>query len=105
MATRPCRGAPAGYHPCAGGAMRQHVYRLLACATAIGLIVTGVGLAHRQRAQATPHTAIAAAGLGSSGCGHAWQGGVDSRDTLPFGGLQRTYLLHVPPTYSPTTPW
>lgn len=47
------------------------------------------------------HVALAAS---SAGCGRAWTPGSNVPGTLSFGGLQRTYLLHIPRGYNPTTP-
>src|SRR5690348_12969126 len=40
----------------------------------------------------------------SAGCGQPWTPGADVSATLPYGGLQRVYLLHIPKGYTPTTP-
>lgn len=53
---------------------------------------------------AVPASARAAVPTAASGCGQAWAGGQDIRGTLPFDGGQRTYLLHIPRGYNPSTP-
>ena len=40
----------------------------------------------------------------SAGCGQPWTPGADVSATLPYGGLQRVYLLHIPTGYSPPRP-
>lgn len=73
----------------------QRPSRYLTTAT---LFVTCLGV------MAAPAAAHATAHLASSGCGQAWSGGQDVHGTLPFDGMQRTYLLHIPSDYNPSTP-
>lgn len=42
--------------------------------------------------------------MGSAGCGRVWAPGADVHGALVYGGLVRTYLLHVPAGYAPATP-
>lgn len=42
--------------------------------------------------------------VATTGCGRAWTPGSTADGTLSIGGVQRTYLLHVPKGYTPTTP-
>lgn len=37
------------------------------------------------------------------GCGRTWTPGADVNGTVTSGGVQRTYLLHIPQGYNPTT--
>lgn len=57
---------------------------------------------------AAPHLTHAAATSGtptaSAGCGRAWTSGSDVDGALTYGGVQRTYLLHIPKGYNGTTP-
>ena len=55
---------------------------------------------------ATTATTTTAATSSSAGCGGTTTPatGQTSKHTLTFGGAERTYLLHVPAAYDPTTP-
>jgi polyhydroxybutyrate depolymerase len=56
-----------------------------------------------RRAGLRPVLALCALALGTTSAGAALTPG-DSRRDLPFGGLPRTYLLHVPPGYDGSKP-
>ena len=47
---------------------------------------------------------VHAASAPTAGCGRTWSTGTDVAGTLAYGGLQRSYVLHIPKTYVPTTP-
>lgn len=51
-------------------------------------------------AQATTKSSTAAA---TPGCGRTWAPGTDVNGAVTSGGVQRTYLLHIPQGYNPTT--
>lgn len=71
------------------------------------LLAFALSLLAASSASAPPaHAANRAAtqALTTAGCGHSWTPGSSVTGSLAFGGLQRTYLLHVPKGYTPGTP-